>query len=114
MPGTAAKRAIESGSRRLPGLRRLPVLKLLAAAEIVVLAAEHVAKLEPHERRRVVELVRLGRGRRRNLTQAEREELARLIEKAELREFLGSAASKLSPIPLPRRLVRGRSANARP
>jgi hypothetical protein len=88
-------------------LRRLPVLKLLAAAEIVVLARDHLMRLNPSERRRIFELVRRGRGRRRNLTEAERAELAELIAKANPRQFAGLVADKLSPVPLPSRLVNG-------
>jgi hypothetical protein len=92
----------------LPGLRRLPVFKLLAVAEIALLARAHVTKLDPAERRRLVTLVRAGRGRRRNLSDTEREELARLVAKTEPRLFVGLTADKLSPVPLPRRLIHGR------
>lgn len=70
------------------------------------MAQHHVAKLTPDERRRLVELVRRGRGRRRNLTGSERDELATLIEKAEGWTFVGSAVAKLSPLPIPRRVVK--------
>jgi len=91
---------------RVSALRRLPVAKLLAAAEIVLLAREHLAKLEPHERRRIAELVRIGRGRTRNLTPHQRAELAALVAKAEPRLFVRLAAEKLSPVPVPRRARR--------
>jgi hypothetical protein len=89
-------------------LRQIPVLRLLAAAEILVLARDHLMMLDPQERRRVAELIRRGRGRRRNLTQAEREELGRLIAKAHPRLFAGLVVEKLSPVRLPSRLVRGK------
>ena len=92
---------------RMPGLRRLPVFKLLAIAEIALLARDHLGRLEPQERRRLVELVRKGRGRARKLSDAEREELAALVAKAEPRRFAGLAADKLSPVPLPKRLIEG-------
>ncbi len=92
---------------RLPGVKRLPMMKLLAIGEIVLLAREHIEKLEPHERRRLVELVRRGRGRTRNLNKGERIELAALIDKADPRLFAGLVADKLSPVRLPRRFVRG-------
>ena len=104
----ARNRAIAHGVRRIPGLRRLPVFKLLAIGEIALLAHTHVGRLEPAERRRLLDLVRKGRGRRRNLSPAEQEELSRLVAKAEPRLFAGLAADKLSPVPLPRRLVHGR------
>jgi hypothetical protein len=88
---------------RLSPLRRLPVAKLLAAGELVLLAREHLAKLEPHERRRVAELVRTTHGRTRNLTPGQRAELAALIAKAQPRLFVRLAAEKLSPKPVPRR-----------
>lgn len=91
----------------VPGLRRLPVLKVLAAAEIAVLAHDHVKKLDREERRRLVALIRIGRGRRRNLSDDERAELETLIAKIEPRLLAGHAVDKLSPVPIPRRLVYG-------
>jgi hypothetical protein len=84
------------------------VLKLLSAAELALLAHEHVTRLDRQERRRLVELVRTGRGRRRNLSDAERKELSMLLERLEPRQLAGHAVTKLSPLPLPRRLVYGR------
>jgi hypothetical protein len=92
---------------RFPGLRRVPVLKLLAAAEVAMLARDHLARLDGHERHRIVELVRKGRGRPSNLTDDEREELAALVAKVEPRLLAGQAVEKLSPVPLPRRMVYG-------
>jgi hypothetical protein len=92
---------------RIPGLKRVPVLKLLAAAEIALLARDHLMRLNPQERRRLVELVRIGRGRRRNLSDVEQEELAALIARLEPRLLAGHAVEKLSPLPLPKRLVYG-------
>jgi hypothetical protein len=83
----------------MPGLgralRKLPAARLIVLGELLVLAREHLHRLEPQERRRVFELVRRGRGRPSNLSDRDRRELARLIEKAEPREFLGSAAKRL-------------------
>jgi hypothetical protein len=107
-------RAIAGGTRHVPGLRRVPVLKLLAIAEVVLLAHEHLVKLDRHERRRLVELVRLGRGRRRNLTPRERDELSELLAKAEPRLFVGAAADKLSPVPIPRPVRRAFEKPTRP
>jgi hypothetical protein len=92
---------------RIPGLRRLPVFKLVAIGEIVLLARSHLRKLTPDERRRFLALMRQGRGRPRNLSEAERDELGTLVAKAEPRLLAGSVAEKLSPVPLPRRLVQG-------
>ena len=103
----AATRGIAHGVSRIPGLKRLPVLKLLAIGEILVLAHAHATKLTADERRRLLHLVRQGRGRPSHLDVQEREELAQLIRKAEPRLFAGLAADKLSPVPLPRRLTHG-------
>lgn len=94
----------------MPALKRVPVLKLLAAAELVLLARDHAARLTPAERRRLVALVRIGRGRRRNLSPEHQQELAALIAKTEPRALVGTAAERLSPVPLPRRLLYGRRA----
>jgi hypothetical protein len=100
-------KAIAGGAGRIPGLRRLPVLKLLAVGEIALLARTHIARLQPDERRRLVELLRSARGRPSKLSPSEREELERLIARVEPRLFAGLVADKLSPVPLPRRVVRG-------
>jgi hypothetical protein len=100
-------RSVGSAVGHVPGLRRVPLMKLLAAAELVLLARDHLMRLTPAERRRLVTLVRAGRGRRRNLSAYERAELASLIAKVEPRLLAGAAAERLSPFPLPRRLLFG-------
>jgi hypothetical protein len=82
--------------------------RLLAAAQVVMLARRHWHRLEPHERRRVITLVRVAGGRRGKLTPAERLELVRLIAKADPKLFAGLVAQKLSPVPFPKRMVRGK------
>jgi hypothetical protein len=99
--------ALGRSARHVPGLKRVPVLKVLAAANVALLAKDHLLKLDGPERRRLVELVRIGRGRRRNLTESEREELEALVAKMEPRVLAGHALNELSPVPLPRRLVYG-------
>jgi hypothetical protein len=89
-------------------LKQLPVMKLIAIAEIVLIARRHATQLSSVERRRLIALVGKGRGRRSRLSTEERDELARLVAKAEPRLFAGEVAQKLSPVRLPRRLVRGR------
>jgi hypothetical protein len=84
------------------------VFKLLAAAELALLARDHVSRLSPSERRRLLALVRVGRGRRSRLTGAERDELEDLLAKLQPRLLMGEAIDRLSPVPLPRRLVFGR------
>jgi hypothetical protein len=107
MPSGLVTGSFGLASRSIPALRRVPMLRLLVAAELLMLAREHVMWLSSQERRRLFELVRLGRGRRRNLSEAERLELAVLIAKMEPRMFAGETVEKLSPLPLPRRLLYG-------
>src|SRR3954470_20693727 len=104
----AATQAVGHGISRIPGLKRLPVMKVIAIGEIALLARSHAVKLTAEERRRLVALVGRGRGRPSKLSADEREELSKLVAKAEPRLFAGLVADKLSPVPLPRRLVRGR------
>lgn len=108
MAGRVVTEVVTHGASRVPGLRRLPVLKLLSIGEIALLARSHVQKLSPDERRRLVELLRKGHGRPSTLSADERDELTRLVGKAEPRLFAGLAADRLSPVPLPRRLREGR------
>ena len=86
----------------------VPAARLLTAAQILMLARRHWLLLEPHERRRLLTLVRQGHGRPRNLSPAERVELTRLIAKADPRLFAGLLAERFSPVRLPQRVVRGR------
>jgi hypothetical protein len=88
--------------------RAIPLARLVAAAQIVMLARRHWHRLEPQERRRLVTLVRVAGGRRGRLTSGERLELARLVAKADPKLFAGLVVQKFSPVPLPGRFVRGR------
>jgi hypothetical protein len=107
VPRGFVTKSLGAAAGHVPGVRRLPVLKLLAVAEIGLLARDHLRRLSPAERRRLLELVRIGRGRPSNLTRSERDELAALVAKLEARRLAGEAADRLSPVPLPRRVVRG-------
>jgi hypothetical protein len=100
-------RLLALGATRIPGVKRLPIFKLLALAEIAVLTHAHVTRLTSDERRRLLRLVQTSRGRKGNLTEAERDELAELVNKMEPRMFAGAAADHLSPIPLPKRVTHG-------
>jgi hypothetical protein len=88
--------------------KAVPLARLVAAGQIVLLARQHWHRLEPQERRQLITLVRRGHGRSRNLSPRDRDELARLIHKADPRLFAGLVAQRFSPVPLPGRLVRGR------
>jgi hypothetical protein len=73
---------------------------LLAAAELLVLARRHYTRLEPQERRRIVELLRRTHGRPANLTKRERAELAALVAKTDPRLFARLAVEKVSGLRL--------------
>lgn len=104
MPPSRFSRTVGLASRRLPGLKNLPVMRLLIMAEVVMLARDHFERLTPRERRRLVVLVREARGRpSHNLSSGERDELEALIAKADPKQFASEAARKLSPVRLPHR-----------
>jgi hypothetical protein len=98
---------VGQASKRVPGLRRVPVLKLLALAELVLLARDHYELLSPGERRQLMLLLRRHHGRPANLSRRDRDELAYLIAKVRPRAFAGTAVDKLSPLPLPNRILYG-------
>ena len=81
--------------------KQLPLFKLLAVAEVALLARRHMRNLGPGESRRLATLVR----RRSSLTNAEQDELRALTAKLDARAFMGGAADRLSPVPLPRRFT---------
>ena len=87
--------------------RGVPVVALLSAAEVAKLAKDHLARLRPAERRRLMALIAKGRGGASALSERERAELALLVAKLEPRAFVGSAADRFSPIPMPKRLLYG-------
>ncbi len=82
--------------------RAIPMVRLLTAAQVVLLARRHWHRLDAHERRRLLTLVRVAGGRRGKLTAGERLELARLIAKADPKLFAGLVVKQFSPVPLPR------------
>ena len=87
----------------LKALRKIPVARLLAAAELVIVVRQHYVKLNPDERRRFLTLLRRGRGRPSNLSKRERAELAALIAKAEPRLFAQLVVERLTGVKLPGR-----------
>jgi hypothetical protein len=74
--------------------RKLPLFRLLALAQVGLLARRHFAALSPAERRRLLELGR----RPHRLSDAERKELKRIAAKLEPRAFAEGAARTVSPI----------------
>ena len=103
MPVSPLARRLGKAAQHTPGLRRVPIMYLLMAGEILLLARNHLDRLEPGERRRLVLLLRDAHGRPRNLSSRERQELQDLIAKAEPKLFAQAAAEKLSPVRLPKR-----------
>ncbi len=89
---------------RIPVLRHLPVVRLLALGEMALVARKHLQHLDPAQRRRLAQLVRRGRG----MSATERDELRELLAKLDARAFAGSALQRLSPLPLPKRFTRAR------
>ena len=87
--------------------RGVPVLALLSAAEVAKLAKDHLARLRPAERRRLLALIAKARGGAAALSEHERAELGSLVAKLEPRAFVGSAADHFSPVPVPKRLLYG-------
>ena len=108
MPSGFVNRSIGKAAGRVPGIRRLPVFKLLSVAEVGLLARDHLQQLTPEERRRLVTLVREGRGRSDRLSEAQAAELAGLVAKLEPRRLVGDTVDRLSPVPLPRRFLYGK------
>jgi hypothetical protein len=108
MPSGFVTRSLGHATEHIPGLRRIPVVKLLSVAEVGLIARDHLLRLTPQERRRLFVLIRAAHGRRSNLSPAERDELAELVAKLEPRLLAGAAVERLSPVPVPRRLVEGR------
>lgn len=91
--------------------RGIPVLELLMIAQVAMLAGRHVGKLDGAERRRLAALVRDGHGRLSRLSPNDADELRALVAKLEPRLFAGSALDKLSPLPIPKRVLYGRRGN---
>ena len=84
------------------------MFKLISIAEVGLLARDHVLRLTPAERHRLIDLVRIARGRPSRLSSADRQEFAELVAKLEPRVLAGEAVDRISPVPLPKRFTRGR------
>lgn len=88
--------------------RGLPIVQIWTAGQLALAAGNHVSRLDPDERRRLVALVAEGRGRPSRLSDADAQELRRLVAKLQLRVFAGTALNRLSPVPVPKRLLFGK------
>ena len=78
---TALRHGLPKAAAHLPGLKRLPVLNLLAIGELVSVARRHLQQFDSDERRHFAKLVRRGP----RLSAAERDELRGLVAKMDMR-----------------------------
>jgi hypothetical protein len=96
-----------SAARRMANA--VPLARLLLVGEVALMTGRHLKKLDADERRRLGSLV-LGSARKRGaLSAAERIELLRLVAKLEPRLLFGTAVRRVSPVPIPGRILYGKS-----
>ncbi len=88
---------------KLPLLRNVPLVRLVMLAELAILAKDHIERLEPAERRRLVVLLRDAKGRPGKLSTRQRRELEALVAKLEPKVFASHAIERFSPFPSRRR-----------
>jgi hypothetical protein len=101
-------------ARPLRFVTAFPVMKTLLAVEVAAMAWAHLGKLTGAQRRRALTLLAQSRGRPGALSEAERRELVAIFAALEPRLFAGSVARRLSPLPVPKRVLYGpRGAPAR-
>ncbi|MDE3130893.1 MAG: hypothetical protein KGL16_07030 [Acidobacteriota bacterium] len=98
MPSPLMNVAVARAAERLPGFKRLPLARLVLIAEVAILAKAHFERLSPAERRRMVLLVKQAKCWPQNLSERERLELRRLVDKVEPRAFADAAAQRFSPL----------------
>ena len=76
-------------------------LWIIALADVALLTRSHWKRLEPEERRRLLELARKAKLRpSKNLSARERREASQLLDKLDYAEFTGSAVKRFVPLPL--------------
>ena len=80
-------------------LRQMPLFKLLAIGQTVLLAWRHLQHLDASDRRRLAQLVRRGR----HIDKAERAELRSILGKLDPGAFAFTTAGRFSPVPIPGR-----------
>jgi hypothetical protein len=98
MPSPFMNVAVARAAQRLPGLRRMPLARLVLLAELAMLAKIHFERLSPAERRRLVVLVREAKGWPQNLSEREQRELKKLVAKVEPKAFANEAVERFSPL----------------
>jgi hypothetical protein len=88
--------------------KAVPLGRLLLLGEVALMTGRHLKKLDAEERRRLASLV-LGSARKHGMLSAgEKVELARLVAKLEPRLLLGTAVRRVSPVPIPGRILYGK------
>jgi hypothetical protein len=88
--------------------KTVPLARLLLVGEVALLTGRHLKKLNGEERRRLGSLV-LGSARKRGtLSAGERVELLRLVAKLEPRLLFATAVRRVSPVPIPGRILYGK------
>lgn len=85
------------GAARTAG-RMTPWARAIAIGEIALIVKRHMEHLEPSERAELRTLVTKSKGRRANLTPAERTRVMELARKLEPWAFAKSAAVKATPL----------------
>jgi hypothetical protein len=90
-------------ARRRATRRAVPLMWAFAVAEALSATRRHFAGIDPHVRRRAVELARKSKGRPSNLTQHEKNELRRLVGQMDLWELSKELAAVASPVGIPGR-----------
>ncbi len=80
-------------------MKKMPLFRLLAIGKTALLARRHLRRLDAHDRHRLLELVRKGRG----MSAGQRDELRTILSKLGPREFAYATADAFSPVKLPGR-----------
>jgi hypothetical protein len=88
-------------AQRVPGLRMLPVVRLIMAAEVLAIGKHHFDRITPDERGQLLRLVAKAKGRPKNLSTDEQVELNAIVKKLEPRLFLAEATDRMSPVGVP-------------
>ena len=89
--------ALARAAKRLPLVKRLPLARIVIAAELAMLAKTHYERLSQPERRRLVILLKDATGQPRNMSDRDHNEFERLVAKLEPSLFARAAVEKFSP-----------------
>lgn len=98
MPSPLMNIAAARAAQRLPGLRRVPLARLVLLGELAMLAKLHFERLSPAERRRLVLLIKNARGWPQNLSEREQRELRKLVAKVEPKALANEAVERFTPL----------------